>query len=344
MGNQVSNFTSIDLLENSESLNVVLNATSPLYQTFKKGTTEFSPNWETMPDAQRPVIYPRVYSTMEAVVVAVTDIGWKYNSVAMVFDAEDGLCTYPDAAADKFKQIDYNGSKALKMVGNVASDANNDSDTITFTGKVSASGQTLDVSADITLLIEEASNNLYRMFLNMDDDVLDGDETQLSMTAQVFNNGTLVSSNIEYEFLDIEGNVLRAKNTSGTLAVTGEMINGQLMVVCKAYIGSVPVATEQRMVWDSKDAVSLHCDQGSRIVQKLAETKTYTYYVVNHRTGVQIPDSNVTYSSIKVLRISDRVDISDQFTIGTNNVVVPGAKIKDNGKKIGILVNATVEI
>ena len=339
---QVANYTSISLLENGESLNVVLNATAPLYQTFKKGTEDFSPDWATMPDAQRPIIFPRIFSTIEGLVVNATDVGWRYNNVSMQFDSS-GLCTYPDIAAGKIRQIDYNGSKALKMVGNVASETNNDSDTITFFGKALASGQELDVTADITILVEEASNNLYRLFLNTDDDVLDGDDTHLAMKAQLFNNGALATSGVEFEFLDLEGNILRAKNASDTINITPAMIDSQLVVVCKAYVSGKVVASEQRMVWDSKDPVSLHCDQGLKVSQKLTETKTYTHFAMNNRTGVQIPKANVSYD-FKVLRHSDRVDISSQFSIGSDNVVIPGTKIKENGKNIGILTNAQVQI
>src|SRR5690554_6936336 len=185
---QVSGKLNISLLQNGDNLNTTLNATAPLYQTFKKGTENFTPNWATMSDLDRPVIYPRVYSVMENRVIIPTDINWKYNNVAMSFDAQ-GIATAPDIAAGKIKQIDYNGAKALRMIGNVASETNNDSDIITFIGNINSSGQTVPVSADITLLIEEGSNNLYRLFLVMTDDVIDNDEESLSMKAILYNNG-----------------------------------------------------------------------------------------------------------------------------------------------------------
>lgn len=327
----------INLLQNGDNLTTTLNATAPLYQTFKKGTTDFAPNWETMPDAQRPVIFPRSYSAMEAAVLAVTNIAWKYNGVAMTFDAS-GLCTAPDIAAGKVRQIDYNGAKALRMIGNVASDTNNDSDTISFTGKVNASGQQVDVSAEITLLVEEASANLYRLFLNMPDDVIDGDETSLTMTAALYNMGAQVTTGVQYEFLNLAGTVLRAKNASPTFNVTRAMIDSELMVVCKVYIGDDVVAQEQRQVWDSIDPYTIVCDKGSNVRQGPYDDVTYNLSLVNVRTGSTV--SGVVFE-IKAFRNSDKVDITSQLTKTNTSITVTGAKILEH-KSIYIEAKTTV--
>lgn len=310
-------------LQNGDSLNITLNATAPLYQTFKKGTDEYTPNWATMPDADRPVIYPRSYSVMEAQVKAVTNIAWKYNNVAMTFDA-NGLCTAPDIAAGKVRQIDYNGTKALKMIGNVASDTNNDSDMISFFGKVRTDGQDIDVSAETTLLIEEAAANLYRLFLNMTDDVIDGDETSLQMTASLYNMGTAVTSGAEFEFTDIAGNVLRAKGSSPVFTVTRGMIDSSLMVTCKAYVGGIVVAMEHRQVWDSSDGVALVCNHGARKGQTTHETIDYIFWIINSRTGSTVPGATFEY---KVINTLDKSEITSDFAITGDTVTVTPANI-----------------
>lgn len=327
----------INLLENGDSLNTTLNATAPLYQTFKKGTEEYVPNWATMPDAQRPIIFPRCYSTMEAVVLAITNISWKYNNVAMTFDGT-GLCTAPDVCAGKIRQIDYNGSKALKMVGNVASDTNNDSDTISFTGEVETGGQDIDTSAEITLLIEEAAANLYRLFLNMADDVIDGDETSLSMTASLFNMGTAVTSGAEFEFTDIAGNVLRAKGQSPNFTVTRAMIDSSLLVVCKAYVGDVLVAREQRQVWDSTDPYIILCNMGSHAWQTNKQNYDYTFSVMNSRTGATVAGQVFEFL---VQNLTNGDDITSDFAKTDTTVTVPGTKIKQYRS---IYINAQTEV
>ncbi len=325
---QVSGGVSINLLVNGDNLNTTLNATAPLYQTFKKGTQEFSPNWATMSDTNRPIVYPRVYSVMEAAVLVPTDVTWRYNNVPLVFDASGvAILPSPDVAVGKVKQIDHNGSKALRMIGNVASDTNNDSDTITFTGKVNSSGQQITVSANITVLVEEASNNLHRLFLVMADDVIDGDETLLTMNAMLYNNGALVTTGVQFEFLDVNGTVLRAKNASPTFTITSAMIDSELMIVCKAWVNNAVVAQEQRQVWDSTDPFTIICNQGTSVRQRAIDDVTYVFSLLNARTGNVVSGTTFT---IKVYKNATGADITSQFAPTTSQILISGAKISEH--------------
>ena len=334
---QVSGGLSINLLQNGDNLNTTLNATSPLYQTFKSGTTSFAPDWATMSDMDRPVIFPRIYSVMEVRTIVPSDVSWKYNGVAMTFDV-NGVATAPDIAAGKVKQIDYNGSKALRMIGNVASDTNNDSDVITFLGSVTSSGQRVPVSADITLLVEEASNNLYRLFLIMTDDVIDGDDTSLSIKAMLYNNGAIVSTGSQFEFTDQAGAVLQAKGSSDTLTVTKAMVDSELMIVCKAYVNDLVVAQEQRQVWDATDPYTIICDKGTSVRQASSDDVTYNFSLMNARTGTSVPG---TVFVIKVYRNADSGDITSQFSVTNTAITVTGAKIAEH-KSLYVDTSCTV--
>lgn len=336
---RVSGGVNISLLQNGDNLNTVLMSNLPLYQTFKKGTQDYNPNWATLPSAQQPIIFPRIYSVMEAVTMIPTNVSWKYNGIAMTFDGS-GIATAPSICAGKIKQIDYNGSKALQIIGNIASETNNDSDYVTFTGVVTASGQTVSVSAEITILVEEASANLHRLFLNMTDDVIDGDETSLSMTAMLFNNGAQVTTGVEYEFLDELGTVLRAKGVSSTFTITRAMIDSELLVVCKAYVSNVVVAQEQRQVWDSSDPFVIICDQGSSVRQRATTDIIYAFSLLNARTGATV--SGVVFT-IKVFKNSNTTDITSQFTKTNTSVTVPGAKINEH-KSLYVDVECTVNL
>ncbi len=332
---RVSGGVNISLLQNGDNLNTVLMSNLPLYQTFKKGTQDYNPNWATLPSAQQPIIFPRIYSVMEAVTMIPTNVSWKYNGIAMTFDGS-GIATAPSICAGKIKQIDYNGSKALQIIGNIASDINNDSDVITFTGRASGT----DVSAEITLLIEEASANLYRLFLNMADDVIDGSETSLTMTAALFNAGAQVTAGVQYEFLDQAGTVLRAKSTTPSFEITRAMIDSELMVVCKAYVNDVVVAQEQRQVWDSSDPFVIICDQGSSVRQRATTDIIYAFSLLNARTGATV--SGIVFT-IKVFKNSTAADITSQFTKTNTSVTVPGAKINEH-KSLYVDVECTVNL
>lgn len=332
---RVSGGVNISLLQNGDNLNTVLMSNLPLYQTFKKGTQDYNPNWATLPSAQQPIIFPRIYSVMEAVTMIPTNVSWKYNGIAMTFDGS-GIATAPSICAGKIKQIDYNGSKALQIIGNIASDSNNDSDVITFTGRASGT----DVSAEITLLIEEASANLYRLFLNMADDVIDGAETSLTMTAALFNSGAQVTAGVQYEFLDQAGTVLRAKSTTPSFEITRAMIDSELMVVCKAYVNDVVVAQEQRQVWDSSDPFVILCDQGSSVRQRATADLVYAFSLLNARTGVIVPGIVFT---IKVFKNSNNSDITSQFSKTNTSVTITGAKINEH-KSLYVDAECTVNL
>ena len=339
MSISVSGGVVINLLQNGDNLSTTLNSTAPLYQTYKKGTGGFSPDWEEMTDASRPRVYPRVYSVMESSVLQVSNIVWKYNGVTMTFD-EQGVCTAPDIAIGKVAEIDYQGTKALKMIGNVASETNNDSDTISFSGSVLAGGQTVNVSAEITLLIEEASSSLYRLFLNMSDDVIDGDETSLTMTAALYNAGVQVTTGVEFLFASITGTTLRSKGSSPTFTITREMIDSELMVVCKAYIGDTVVAQEQRQVWDSTDPFTIICSEGSSVRQSSKDNATYNFTLLNARTGSAVSG---TVFTLKVIKNSDTSDITSEFTKTNTSITVPGTKILEH-KSLYIDASCTVNL
>ena len=330
---------SINLLVNGDNLNTTLNSTAPLYQTFKKGTSDFKPNWATMSDSLRPIVYPRIFSVMEGRTLTPTDVSWKYNQVDIVFDGT-GKATAPSIIAGKVQKVTYNGAEALKMIGNVASDTNNDSDTITFTGKVKSSGQDVMVSSDITVLVEEGTNNLYRLFLMMLDDVLDPGQSSLQMTAVLYNNGAQVSENVQFEFLKLDNTVIRAKDPSGVLAITPAMVDGELMVVGRAYIGSEVVAQEQKQVWDSTDPYVIVCDQGNNVRQRAIDDVTYVFKVFNARTGSEHPGATF---QIKVYSNATLADITSQFTPTQTKITISGAKIQEH-KSIFLEAHSTINL
>lgn len=336
---RVSGGVSISLLQNGDNLNTVLMSNLPLYQTFKKGTSDFSPNWATLPSAQQPIIFPRIYSVMEARVLSASNVSWRYNGINMTFDGS-GVATAPSVCAGKVKKVIHNGEHALQIIGNIASETNNDSDYVTFNGSVTASGQVVDVSAEITILVEEASANLHRLFLNMTDDVIDGDETSLTMTAMLFNNGAQVTTGVQYEFLNEQGAVLRAKGASATFTITRAMIDSELLVVCKAYINNVVVAQEQRQVWDSTDPFTIICDKGSQVRQSGTDNVVYAFSLLNARTGATVPGIVFT---IKVFKNANNSDITSQFTKTNTSVTIPGVKINEH-KSLYVDAECTVNL
>lgn len=316
----------IDLLMNGDSLNTILSTTKALYQTFKKGTSSYTPDWGTTPTAQQPVIFPRVHSAMEGRNIVPTDESWQYNNIPIQFNAQ-GVSSYPEAVIGKLQRITHEGVPALRVIGNLASDANNDSDTISFSGYAEASGQRLQVSAEITVLIEEASATLHRLFLIMTDDVIDGDEESITMVAQLYHQGILVETGVEFEFVDINGTVLRSKGTSPSFTITRAMIDSELLVIGKAYIGGAVVAEEQRQVWDSTDPFTIVISPGNRVTQSSSQDTTYSFALMNARNGNQV--SGISFD-LNVYKNSDKTELTTGFSKTTTTLTIPGQFILTN--------------
>ncbi|GEM_PF-2515137 len=332
----VSGGVNINLLKNGDNLNTVLIATSPLYQTFKKGTSDFSPNWEKNP-VSRPTIYPRIYSVMEAKTIVPVNCAWKYNGAQMAFDG-NGLCTSPEIPAGKIRKTTFNGVEALVIEKNLASSTNNDSDVISFSADATASAQTLKVSAEIQLLIEEATSGLYRLFLSTADDVIDGNQTSISLEAMLFNQGVKVTTGVQYEFLNEVGTVLQAKSTNPIITLTKAQIDAEMLVYCKAYMDGVVVSQERKQVWDSTDPYTIICDKGTNINQLSSEDINLSFSVMNARTSLIV--SGVTFA-IKVIKNATLADITGEFAKTGTSVTIPGAKMLQH-QSIYVDVSCTI--
>lgn len=315
----------IDLLQNGDNLNTILMATKPLYQTFKKGTDDFAPNWATAPQSDQPIIFPRIHSVMEQKDLTPTDTSWEYNGVPMRFDSS-GTCIEPTVAAGKVQLITHNSLPALRMIGNVASETNNDSDNIAFSGYVNAGGQRIKATAEITLLIEEATANLYRLFLNMDDDTIDGDEESVTMTATLFNQGAPITRGVQFEFLKIDDEVIQSKRALNTLKITRAMIDAELLVIARAYVDNKVVAEAQRQVWDSTDPYTIVFDKGNRVRQAASDDVTYNYSLMNTRNG----NTRSATFEITVYRNTDKEVITSDFSTTNSSITVTGAKIAEH--------------
>lgn len=315
----------ITKLVNGDTLNARLYSTNSLYQTFKKGTSDFNPNWETMPDADRPIIFPRVYSSvLGSEVDVITDVSWLYNQQPMSFNGS-GIATAPDVCAGKVQKVTYQGREALKMIGNVASDNNNTSDTITFNGRVNVSGQEPMVSAETTILIEESASNIYRLLLESTDNIIDGDETGTELNATLYSGGHKVTTGVEFLFVDMLDNVLQSKSSNSKLDLDRDDVHGEIIVVCKAYVGNKVVAEAQRQILDWTDPFIIQSNVGDKYTQDPKKDETFTFSVINQRTGNIVPGATFVIRAWKLN--PTRTEITSEMTITPTTIFVPGAKI-----------------
>jgi hypothetical protein len=105
------------------------------------------------------------------------------------------------------------------------------------------------------------------------------------------------------------------------------MVDSELMVVCKAYVNNVAVAQEQKQVWDATDPYTIVCDKGTNIRQRQNEDVTYSFSLLNARTGAVMTG---TVFTLKVYKNSNSSDITSQFTKTNTSITITGAKIYEH--------------
>lgn len=330
MSNRLEVYGSISVLPlvNGDTINARLESTQSLYQTFRKGTEMFNPNWVTMPDKDRPIIFPRIYSSnLGGEVDDISDVSWKYNQQPIIFDS-NGVASSPGVIDGKIKKVIYEDREALKLIGNVASDENNTSDTITFTGRISVSGQEPFVSAETTILIEEATGSNYRLLLEISDHIIDGDETGVDAKAILYVGGQKVTNGVKYQYLNTLDQVLRDKSESPEYFLSKDLVHGEIILRVKAFVDNVEVAEAQRQVLDWTDPYAIQCTLGGETHQDFKKDTTYIFNLVNQRTGMPVADPRFDFAA----RIrSSSVDIAGDLAQTDTTITLPGATLNEHG-------------
>lgn len=143
MAQNISNRFYVTALEDGTTLHGNLVSDKSLTQTWNK--TNASPDWRITEN--QPTIYITLMSGNTPAVPS-NEFTWLYNGAVINFNGStstDGKfqkTTYPL----EYNNVTYN-MPALKIIDNLASNDNVDVDTITFLGKYTIGGQSIDFSA-----------------------------------------------------------------------------------------------------------------------------------------------------------------------------------------------------
>lgn len=275
-----------------------LRATLPLVQYIKKDTSQCSPDFVAQPTMQ-PIIYPNVTSQYEQrrlPVLSGTE-KWFYNSesIELTFDA-NGLCTGPGSAAGKFRKVIYNNGDfnvpGLKIVGNLASDTNKDSDVISMEGAVESAGHTLPFRLDITFRIEEIEGDPYIGYINDESGtgaVLDDNTPSITLKAYLMKSGSLVTSGITYQWQKIVNGVWTniSGATSQTLVVTKADIEATELRQVKMTVNGTIVYAQIEVNDETDPRVINWNASGSTKLTRTINSVTLTPKVVRRDSGVE---------------------------------------------------------
>lgn len=141
----VSNRFYVEAIDDGSTLHGQILSTKPLSQAWT-GTTAV-PSWET--DSNRPIIY---IDLMNGSASVSPDSGgsWSYNGTVLTFNASTGLSTNAGMEGWFHKETSVEG---IKIMVNLASSSNVNTDTISYSGSYTISGSAIPFSASTYIRI-----------------------------------------------------------------------------------------------------------------------------------------------------------------------------------------------
>lgn len=254
--NNVSGSFFVEMLVDGDSAQGNIRSTKPLAQMYNPGTNKCIPDWTVA--SNQPVIYPVIRSGNENTIKAVVSGSekWFYNNVEVTFSSA-GLSNYPDPVVGKLQKTTYNNGSvnvpALKIVGNLASNANMDADTIRMDGQIEASGHNLSFSSEISLAISEYSDSAYNGFVYATNGgIIDEESETVTLTTELYKGGDVVDPtnySVQWRKLPATTNF----STSKTLTLGVGDIDSKNLFICEFIIGGEIVANFIQEVSDETD-------------------------------------------------------------------------------------------
>lgn len=168
-------------LRNGDSifLSLELNG-KPLYQAVDEQTGVVVPDWSI--EANRPIITPRC-STVRGQSIYLSNHGWSYNGVALVFDGET-VGSYVMDSTEKFGLDTSNG--ALKIFANLASAINMANDTLLYSCQATVGGVEYNLSKSIDVQIAKGAGSSYFGFINASTTQLDIDHDTATLVTELW--------------------------------------------------------------------------------------------------------------------------------------------------------------
>ena len=138
------------------------------------------PDWSI--EANRPIITPRC-STVRGQSIYLSNHGWSYNGVALVFDGET-VGSYVMDSTEKFGLDTSNG--ALKIFANLASAINMANDTLLYSCQATVGGVEYNLSKSIDVQIAKGAGSSYFGFINASTTQLDIDHDTATLVTELW--------------------------------------------------------------------------------------------------------------------------------------------------------------
>lgn len=257
-------FTLIGLMDGTTVNGFLRVEGTPLVQRYNKGTSQFTPDFETLADNKKPTLVVILRDVSTGEIMTPQTITYKYNGVTLTFGS-DGLSTN-SGMTGYFKKLDsYSatiGSQsyqlpALRVMKNLVPISGYDNDRISVSGTIEIGGQSIafnELSKDV--VIQESTGNAYDVIISDDKGgALTEAGESLTCTASLYKDGIEVTdySGFTYQWVKLLGTGDTNWGTARTRKVTTGDIDNILKLRCDIKSGGSVVASGFTQITDYSD-------------------------------------------------------------------------------------------
>lgn len=257
-------FTLIGLMDGTTVNGFLRVEGTPLVQRYNKGTSQFTPDFETLADNKKPTLVVILRNVSTGEIMTPQTITYKYNGVTLTFGS-DGLSTNSGMTGYLKKLDSYSatiGSQsyqlpALRVMKNLVPISGYDNDRISVSGTIEIGGQSIafnELSKDV--VIQESTGNAYDVIISDDKGgALTEAGESLTCTASLYKDGIEVTdySGFTFQWVKLLGTGDTNWGTARTQKVTTGNIDNILKLRCDIKSGGSVVASGFTQITDYSD-------------------------------------------------------------------------------------------
>lgn len=330
---------------------------TPLIQRYNDAGA-FTPDFETLADNVKPAVVPILVNTATGALMTPQTLTWKYNGITLTFGG-DGLSTNEGMEGvfkkDTAYSTNYDGSaktvEALRVLKNLVPLSGYDNDRITISGTIEVGGNQIAFDGISTeVIIQKSTGATFDVVIA--DGILTQNIRQITLTATLWNEGSVVSDlgdySFEWKIIDTDGSDEAFTNvsTSSTQKVVADDVNWQARVRCTVKKGSDVVATGFCTVTDYSDPVQgqFNVTGIEGLTVKRGQTATVTPVAKRRDSGTTVTVSSWEWRTMDNAGADFTLTGKSAATFTATSAQVTYSDMERAGYGMNIYVSADVNV
>ena len=360
MGNQVKGAFTVRFIRTGDQIYVTRNVVkfdasgtesgAALFQAIDSTNGSINPDWATDKTAQ-PALKISVKSAMGNP-VTVTDITWTWKGNAITFNSAPategdyaGWYLSIDPAgmfAKKITIVDNVCYCYLRFTANAASATVLSNQTIGFTINYTTSGMNDTVSGTEDVLIQQAGSDSYSVNITTDCSTLNKDQTSTTLTATCLYGVKPLEKEHTLEwykdFVLIEG------QTSKTLTVTRDDVDGSSVYSVKLLVGGVVKAVDAQRIVDEGDEWQVVAEPSGTSPTAISATSEAKYTLKLKKNGTDYSGTPTwTWTAYNALNKAMITDTSSTVTLTQKEAVCKPEEGQTYYSDVSVVAQATID-